>query len=76
MQTWIDPVQGPQGSEASEVVDSGRHHEGHGRRHSPDGVLQRQAVLAQGEVKSRALKRPTAVEAGALTDWLHRKEVG
>ncbi len=58
------------------VGDPHRHDEGDGLRRSTDGVLQREAVLAQGEVERRALERPAAVIAGAVADRLDREEVG
>ena len=47
-----------------------------GPRRTADGVLEREAVLAQGEVERRALERPPAVEARAVADRLDREEVG
>ena len=46
MQTGIHSAQRPHGGEAGGVTDPERHYESDGLRHSPDGVLQRQAVLA------------------------------
>ena len=76
MQTGIQAAQHSQGAEAGAVGDPHRHDERDGLRGSTDGVLQREAVLAQGEVERRALERPAAVVTGAVADRLDREEVG
>jgi hypothetical protein len=76
VQAGVHAAHRSQRGEAGELVEPDRHDEGDGLRHSPDGVLQGEPVLAQGEVERRALERPPAVEAGAVADRLDRKEVG
>jgi hypothetical protein len=46
MQTRIRSAQGSQGGEVGRVTEPDRHHERDGLGHSPDGVLQREPVLA------------------------------
>ena len=75
-QRRIHAAQRAERGEAGGVGDPHRHDEGDGLRRPADGVLQREAVLAQGEVERRALERPPAVVAGALADRLDREEVG
>jgi hypothetical protein len=62
--------------EARRVADPDRRHEVDRARPAADGVLEREAVLAQREVERGALERPAAVEAGALPDRRDREQVG
>ena len=41
-----------------------------------DGLVEREAVLSQGEVQRRALERPPPVEGRAVADRGDREEVG
>jgi hypothetical protein len=62
--------------QARRLPDPDRCHEGDRPGRTADGVLEREAVLAEGEVQGRALERPPAVEAGAVADRSDREEVG
>src|SRR4051794_41744967 len=62
--------------ETRRVPDADRYDEVDRPGRTADGLLERDAVLAQGEVERRALERPAAVEAGAVADRLDGKEVG
>lgn len=66
----------PQYREARRVADPDRCHEVDGPGLTADGVLERDAVLAQGEVERRALEPPPPVEASAVADRPDREEVG
>ena len=46
MQTGVHSAQCSQGGEAGGLTEPDRHHESDGLRHSPDGILQREPVLA------------------------------
>src|SRR3954454_4426155 len=66
----------PERAQVGRVPDADRRHEGHRPGLPTDGVLQREAVLAQGQVERRAFERPPAVEAGAVADGVDGEEVG
>jgi hypothetical protein len=72
----VDGEQGLQREEARGFPDPDGGHEVDRPGRTSDGLLEREAALAQGEVERSALERPPPVEAGAGADRLDREEVG
>ena len=65
-----------QRDEARRLPEPNGRHEVDRPDRAADDVVQRDAALAQREVQRRALKRPPAVEAGAVADRFDPEEVG